>query len=229
MNEEKRRKAEMLLSEIGEIDDSLLEEALSYRKRRRINTRVRATVAAAVVLVFCLAVAAPMIEKMSGGMSGGVTDGAENDTERNPGDMNENAPGGTVGADCLKGFDSIFATLSEHELGEYRYVTNPDELPYLDGHVYIVWNYEGDSRYFVSSPLSDSKFETIKHALGQGEKTGDVSPQLTANVWVLLGDGRVISPYLCGSQGNVSEKIFDYEVEIIPDQRLIDRIQSLIG
>ena len=35
--DEKRRKAEALLDAIGEIDDSYLQEAISYKKRRRVK------------------------------------------------------------------------------------------------------------------------------------------------------------------------------------------------
>ncbi len=216
---EKRRKAEMLLESIGEIDDCMLEEALAYRKRPQVSIKLVA-LAASFALIFMLVAGNAFIKRITDMMAEGNTPGMS-DT---PNDDDEAAPSDL---DATLTLDSIFEALSSG--GRYKYTTDPDTLPYHDGKVYIVWKYSGEERYYISDPLENNEFDTIKVALGSGKETGSASPTLNASVWVLLGDGRVISPYLKASNGNISAEIFDYEVEIIPGEDLVKKIQSILG
>ncbi len=216
---EKRRKAEMLLESIGEIDDIMLEEALAYRGKTKVNMKIIA-LAASFALVFTLVAGNALIKRITDMMAEGDAPGVS-DT---PNDGDEATPSDP---DRTLTLDSVFENLSSSE--GYEYVTDPDTLPYHDGNVYIVWRYSGEERYFISDPLENSEVNTIKNSLGGGKETGIASPTLGASVWVLLGDGRVISPYLKASNGNISAEIFDYEVEIIPNEDLARRIQIILG
>lgn len=226
MNEEKRKKAEILLDAIGEIDEAMLDEALEYRKKPRVNVKI-ISIAASIALIFALVASSELVKRITDimgenkGESPTVTD-TPNDGENTPND--ENRPSDSEVELTL---DRVFENLSNKD--EYASVTDPDTLPYLDGRVYIVWQYEGVERYYISEPLSDGEFNTIKDALGKGRLTGNESPTLSTRVWVLLGDGRVISPYLEASPGNVSSEIFDYEVEIIPNKAFADKLQGILG
>ncbi len=220
MTSEKRRKAEILLDSMGDIDDSLLSEALSYRRRRNQLSRM-IILAATVSIVFCLMIGVVIGSKFAN-VNGdpGATEGNAN-VGILPDKDTSSAP------ETPKSLDSVFTSLSSKD--KYSYVLDPDDLPYLDGNVYIVWKYSADNRYYISDPVSGRDFETIKNALGKGESAGDKSPMLHAKVWILLGDGRVISPYLAASSGNISSEIFDYEVEIVPDEKVVNKIQSILS
>ncbi len=213
MKQEKRIKSEALLEAIGEIDDGMLEEALSYRKKPKVNVKLVA-IAASFALMFALIGGNALIKRFSG-MIGENESGAL-PTSDTPND-----------AEAVITLDSVFEDLASAE--RYGYVDDPDTLPYLDGNVYIVWKHAGEERYYISDPLENKEFDTIKFALGEGDDAGIASPALNTYVWVLLGDGRVISPYLKASQGNISYEIFDYEVEIVPNEDFAIRLQSILG
>ena len=51
---------------------------------------------------------------------------------------------------------------------------------------------------------------------------------VAVSVWVLDGKGNVSTPYLKTSRGNIGCEIFDYEAEIIPDERLVDCISDIL-
>ncbi len=220
MNEEKKRKAEILLDAIGEIDDELLCEAIEY-KRRRISTRVLAT--AATFLIMLALIAGSAVIKQFSDMSGNM---GEQSPEPNGGAV-DNSPADEGTVSVQDPLNDVFATLVSRE--GFDYVTDPDTLPYLDGNAYIVWRYSDDERYYISEPLKNAELETIKYALGNGLEVGESSPEVSVWVWVLLGDGRVISPYLSASSGNISSEIFEYEVEIVPDKHFADKILSILG
>ncbi len=214
MRDEKTKKAEILLEAIGEIEDSILSEALEYKRKPVINTRAIA-MAASLVLIFCLVAASVMLPRLM-----------------TPDDGEGNIGIGDADADISQNgeryaLDEVFKSGIDRE--KYDFVTDPETLPYHGGQVYIVWQYAGEERYYISKPLENGEFETIKYALGRGVAAGESSPGLYARVWVLLGDGRVISPYLEGSKGNISSEIFDYEVEIVPDDSFAKRILQILS
>ncbi len=219
---EKRRKAEMLLEAVGEVDDALLSEAINYRKKPTYNTRALA-MAASFALIFCLVAGALIIGRLD--MLKNDHD-SENMGGNTPNDSEmDNSTGD--GSNSSLGLDSIFTSLADRE--QYDHVTDPDTLPYYGGKAYIVWQYEGIEKYYLSEPLRDAELETVKSALGQGSYAGESSPHVKVKVWILLGDGRVISPYLMASNGNISSEIFDYEVEIIPNDAFAENLFAILG
>ncbi len=219
---EKRRKAEMLLEAVGDIDDALLSEAMNYRKKPTYSTKAVA-MAASFALIFCLVAGALIIGRL---------DLLKNDFNyenmggNNPSDSEMDDPTGDGSNNSLV-LDSIFTSLADRE--RYDYVTDPDTLPYYGGKAYIVWRYEGIEKYYLSEPLRDVELETIKSVLGQGSYAGESSPQIKVKVWILLGNGRVISPYLIASNGNISNEIFDYDVEIIPNDSFAQKLESVLS
>ncbi len=219
---EKRRKAEILLDAVGEVDDALLSEALNYRKKSTYSTRVVA-MAASFALVFCLIAGALIIGRLDL-LKNDLTGESMGDNVAND-DKLDNSAGD--GSNASVGLDGVFISLADRE--RYNYVTDPDTLPYYGGRAYIVWQYAGIEKYYISEPLRDAELETIKTALGQGSYAGESSPQINVKVWILLGNGRVISPYLIASNGNISNEIFDYEVEIIPNDHLTQKLESILS
>ncbi len=237
MNEEKIKKAEILLDAIGELDDELLFEATEYRKKRRPSLRVIA-MAAVFAIIFTLVAGNVLIKQFFGmsGNFGGVANpvpdapsgGNDMAPPQNGGNETEPPRNGDNGSSPSGPYTLDMAFTSGLDRESFDYVSDPDTLPYIDGNVHIVWRYGNENRYYISEPLENAEFETIKYALGTGRYAGESSPDTEVGIWVLLGDGRVISPYLMGSSGNISIEIFDYEVEIIPHERLVENIVSIL-
>ncbi len=216
---EKKKKTELLFEAIGEVDDELICKALEYRKKSKLNTRVVAT-AASLVLIFCLVAGALIMGRLA----------VLEEGQENKGDQVFEGSDGIYGIQAPETsitLDAVFTSLSDRDA--YKYVTDPDTLPYHDGKAYIVWRYFGEERYYISAPLKDAELETIKASIGKGDQAGESSPRLNAKVWVLMGDGRVISPYLVPSNGNFSTRIFEYEVEIVPYESFAEKIQSMLS
>lgn len=205
MNDEKRIKTELLLDSIGEIDDVLLADAISYRPKKRMGNRLVA-LAAAIAVVFTMTVSIALVLRIA-------------DMNKLDGAAPENEGENTT-------LDYFMSTLDE---GGFEQVKSEDELPYLDGEAYVVWSYSGEEVYYLSDPLTETELADIKRKIGRGESVDGESPELDCMVWVLLGDGRVISPYLKPSAGNISSEVFDYEAEITPDEGLIAQIQGILS
>lgn len=205
MNDNKREKAEILLEGIGEIDDALLVDALAYRKRGRAGSKLM-VLAAAVAVLLTLTVAGTTILRL--------VDGATKNEAVVPETENEAA----------QSLDALLMSTSK-----FNYVENEGDLPYIDSSAHIVWQNSTESGYYVSDPVSDAELDRLVYQLGLGEEVGNDSPHFECMVWVLLGDGRVISPYLKASAGNVSSEVFDYEAEIVPDERLVNTISGILG
>ena len=212
MNNEKLKKADALLDAVGEIDDIYLAEALSYRKKRRVNSRVvviAATLAMSLTLIVCASIGLRLV---------------------NGNDLNTNNPEMEDGADegqMIDPLDSLMLSLSNKE--SFTRVESESDLPYTGGKAYVVWQYEGENGYYLSGELSYWELDSLKSQIGRGKQVGGDSPTLECKVWILLGDGRVVSPYLKGHSGNISNAIFDYEAEITPTESLVDRISAILS
>ena len=212
MKNDKLKKADLLLDAVGEIDDAYLTEALSYKRKRNSGSRlliIAATLAMSCTLIVCAVIGARLVSK--------------NDME--PSAPNgENADDGGERADAL---ESFMVNLSNKE--SFSHVESETELPYTDGNAYIVWQYKGESGYYLSEALSYREIDYLKTQIGRGKNVGESSPTLECKMWILLGDGRVVSPHLKVTAGNISNTVFDYEAEITPTDGLVDRIAAILS
>ncbi len=224
MKEEKNIKAEALLDAIGEIDDSFIKNAIEYKRpRRKINTHAVA-IAASFAVVFCLAIGSLILPRLSGLLK----DSEAADDVPNNGEQGEyDRP--SYGLPSIEGdggtLDSVFESVTETE--KYEYVTDPEMLPYFDG-ARIVWQFSGSDRYYYSQRLDEHELERVKSSLGRSSASGEDSVSLNVRVWILLGDGRALSPHLALTRGNISAGIFDYEAEIVPDEDFSRLIRSIL-
>ena len=91
----------------------------------------------------------------------------------------------------------------------------------------LVWQYEEGGELYVAE-LTTAELASVQDCMGNGKQVGKDSPTLSVSVWLLDGKGNVSTPYLKASRGNVGCEIFDYEAEIIPDERLVDCISDIL-
>ena len=122
------------------------------------------------------------------------------------------------------GFDLLLSS-QEGYLG----YDNFSEIPRDRGKTYILWRHVDGGKLCMSRALEESEIEAMSESLGVGESVGDKSPTLEFNVWILRGDGSIISPYLIGSEGNIGNALFDYEAEIIPQETLIELVERILA
>ena len=82
----------------------------------------------------------------------------------------------------------------------------------------------------MSRALTKDEVDQIYRSIGKGTKVGDTSPSPDCHVWVLCGNGEVLSPYLLASAGNVGNaELFDYNAELIPSEQLISCIADILN
>lgn len=184
-------RAYRLMSELGGISDRYLDEAQNYKPRRRSRIPV--------ILAACIALSVLTVFGVLGAMN--IAFGDKSDDAVRP------------EAQSLDGI------LCEAVSGGNVHKVSDSDLPIGDGEAYLVIRLNGQEGYYISDSLTVSQKAGIKSSIGYGDNVGDTSPALECSLWVILGDGSVISPYLKTAYGNIGTDMFDYSAEIYPTER----------
>lgn len=187
---DRNKRAHRLMSALGGISDVYLDEAQCYKPRRKIR--------ASVLIAACLTLSVLIVVGAVGAMNIAFKDKSDN---ARPSDV--------------RGLDGILCEAVSS--GSMQRVSSQD-LPIKDGEAYIVVQLNWQDDYYISDSLTFSQSKKISSNMGGGEDVGDTSPTLECSLWVILGDGTVISPYLKLTEGNVGVDIFDYSAEIYPTE-----------
>ena len=216
----KNEKSQYLLSMVGEIDDAILTEAASY-KRRRKKTFIIPVIAACLSVVMVLSMALPLAVILTvDNLLPGDLNSPNLDVE---GDENlENDMGAVISP-----YGKLDLLLNEQKSEEkYQKLDSAEELSYI-GTASLVWQYEEGGELYVAE-LTAIQLASVQNSMGSGTQVGRDSPTLAVSVWVLDGKGNVSTPYLKVNNGNVGCEIFDYEAEIIPGDELVDCISDIL-
>ncbi|MBQ7346660.1 MAG: hypothetical protein IJW55_01750 [Clostridia bacterium] len=204
----KQAKTAYLFREIGGIDDRLVQEAMLYRPRKILPQFF--LIAACITLSLALSVGAFLIS-----MRGDKKD----ESNRNDGDLAYTD--GTV-APTL---DKILS-----EADAYTTVASAEALDYFSGNAYVVWQHTDSDEVYVSRVLTDRELEKLTKEIGNGKAVGAQETELTSRVWIVVGDGSVLSPYLKPSDGNIgSAELFDYNAELIPSDSFNSQISEILN
>ena len=216
----KNEKSQYLLSMIGEIDDSILHEAASY-KRRRKRVFLIPVLAACLSVVMVLSMALPLAviltvdNLLPGDLNSPNLDVEDDENLENDLDA------------VVKPYGKLDLLLNEQKNdGKYQKLNSAEELSYVGG-ASLVWQYEEGGEIYVAE-LTATELASVQDCMGSGKQVGKDSPTLSVSVWLLDGKGNVSTPYLKASRGNISCEIFDYEAEIIPDEKLVDCISDIL-
>ena len=216
----KNEKSQYLLSMVGEIDDAILTEAASY-KRRRKRVFLIPVLAACLSVVMVLSMALPLAVILTvDNLLPGDLNSPNLDVE---GDENlENDMGAVISP-----YGKLDLLLNEQKSEEkYQKLDSAEELSYI-GTASLVWQYEEGGEIYVAE-LTAIQLASVQNSMGSGTQVGRDSPTLAVSVWVLDGKGNVSTPYLKVNNGNVGCEIFDYEAEIIPGDELVDCISDIL-
>ena len=111
------------------------------------------------------------------------------------------------------------------------YKVDREKIDLFDGSARIVWKYSDETEYRareLSSDEANKLISSLKSSKGQRVDKTDTEDDVS--LWICYGDGRVISPYLELTEGNVGYgEIFDYTPEYEPSQEFSDIICGIIS
>lgn len=208
-----KRAAEYLFDEIGGIDDSYIAAAQSARRSGGVTFRRAISIAAAVAAVFMIAVLAmpALVTRNFDKVQSDDAVNAEtsvNNSESKP-DTQLNAPLEQL----LAATGDTFSVIGEANL--------------FDGRAKLIWqDRQSGTRYEIL--LSRGELAQIDKLIKHGRRTENIESEML--IWVCYGDGRVVSPCLEYSDGNVGYgSLFDYLPEVVPTEELINYIDIIIG
>ena len=209
------RAAEYLFDEIGGIDDSYIAAAQSARRSGGATLRRTFSIAAAVAAVFMIAVLAmPALitrnfDKVEQDDSVDIATTVENS-------QNSPSTGTLLNApleQLLSSTGEAFCAVGDADL--------------FDGRAKLIWqDRQSGQRYEIL--LTHSQLTQIDKLIKHGRRTESIESEML--IWISYGDGRVVSPCLEYSDGNVGYgSLFDYLPEVVPTEELINYIDIIIG
>ncbi|MBQ9805516.1 MAG: hypothetical protein IJW49_03295 [Clostridia bacterium] len=196
---DRMQKSEYLFREIGNIHDRWVVEALTYQRKRSPVPRVL-MIAASVALSASLLVATLLV-----GMK-----------QLLPLGDHTNTIGGDQSNDAIS-LDDLLLECKTDQRANYTVLSSPAQLDYFSSDVRVAWQYADSSAVYVSRSLTETETQRLENSI-KNSTNATSAEQPACKIWILYGDGRVISPYLHPSIGNTGEsELFDYNIEIIPD------------
>ena len=199
MNYIKEEKALRLYESIGDIDHGMATAALNYKSSRSVSPLKLAFIIAA-----CFALTVMFV---IGGAK--IADGFL--------DLNE-TPGM---ADGVYKLDSMLGEEADQVL-----IKAESDIDFFSGEVELIWS-DGEN-YYVKPLGKKNEVNPVLNEIGKGEEI-DVDQSFEYKVWISYGDGRVVSPYLKDTDGNVGyASLFDYSPEIVPSEDFVDSVNELL-
>lgn len=202
---EKMKKAEYLFSELSGIDERILADALAVRKKQRWNAKKALVALVAASLLLAVLPGALVIADLA---------------------RDKKADSAVIELE-----PTLESVLSEAD-GSARVMSysSSDDIDLFDGSVKIVWS-DGESYSVVrlSNESEQNRFASAVARSFNGARAAEQDKDNEISVWISYGDGRVITPYLKNTAGNVGYgELFEYEPEIAPTRELADVVNSLV-
>ena len=109
-------------------------------------------------------------------------------------------------------------------------VSDVSEIVFFDGGVKLIISDEENGGYKLLS-LPHASSSTIIEIMSENHvKPLEEDPDSIPRIWISLGDGRTVSPYLEYSAGNTGAcELFGYEPEGEPSTKLTEYISGLLS
>ena len=195
-----------LYEEIGYVDERFLQEAASYRARKKSPAWRVVLIAAALLLSFTV-----LLGTVAAGVTIGVI-GALIDREEQP------------DQETLTPMEQMEKTMAQSSLKPL----SADELAFF-GTPTLIWSEQGSDEYY-SVTLSKSQCEQLVYLMQSSRREYTAqSVQPTYQIWLSFGDGIVVSPYLKNTAGNAGHgAVFDYDPELEMSDDLAEYIARYI-
>ena len=207
---DKETKLAYLIDEIGMIDDRYVNEVLLAKENRRAATK-RRTIAllAAVVAALVLMIGSLWIGKIA--------------WDR----ILENAqPPHSVDATSLE--ERILAL--DTERFEKLTTAEDTQAALHDGSVKLIFRSDAEEYRFITVSDQKDAAKLRQYLSGDGNKTPVTDPpKAHLQLWVSLGNGHVLTPYLLEESGGGAYGVLpDYAIEAYPSASFEDFILSLL-
>ena len=195
-----------LYEELGYVDERFLQEAASYRARKKSPAWRVVLIAAALLLSFTV-----LLGTVAAGVTIGVI-GALIDREEQP------------DQETLTPMEQMEQTMAQSSLKPL----SADELAFF-GTPTLIWSEQGSDEYY-SVTLSKSQCEQLVYLMQSSRREYTAqSEQPTYQIWLSFGDGVVVSPYLKNTAGNAGHgTVFDYDPELEMSDDLAEYIARYI-
>lgn len=215
MKKDQKQKAMYLFRELGNIDDALIADALNPRIQASPRSRV-------LLLAACLTLSAVLI----------VSSLSIALRQFNMGDGGMQAPDmGSVGTAPEDWHYPLLEEMlvANRDTAVYETVDNVEELDFFAPDARVVWQYADSNSLCVSRPLSENETDRLLDCAKDGKSVTDAPKDPACRVWILLGNGRVITPYLRLSNGNVGyAELFAYSTEVIPSTSFTSALSDIL-
>ena len=211
-NIDRYQKAAYLFSEIGGIDDRLLHEAEVYKPKSRVMPRIL-LVAACLALTVSLCLGTVVV--------------ASRAIDRLLPLVQDTQSPDVPDASTPKTLDEMLVL--SRDTASYDRV-RAEEFDFYDGRARLIWRYGDGDEVCVSRALTAYELSSLEREARKGTSVGETSPELTCRVWISLGDGTVVSPYLKLTEGNVGvAEFFDYDAELMPTEAFNSQISDILN
>lgn len=186
-----------LYEEIGGVSERYLQEASNYRAKRRSGFWRVALIAAAIMLSLAV-----VLSTLAFSVGLILVDFLRTEQPDPPEQQPEYNTVAAMESVLLKRQGS----LPVHSDGE---------LGYFDGDYKLIWS-ESDSDQYYSVRLSKNELGQLLYLMQKPRADfTESSEQPTLQIWICLGDGIVISPYLKNTAGNTGHgEVFHYDPEL---------------
>ena len=215
MRADKKRNAELLFDAIGDVDDRLIQEAqapfVKTAPSRRYNTKAIIALAATLTVTLMI-LSTVMIAKVVGEL-------LKNDID--------DLPGQSPDVETSASLDHVLINCTP----DATIIESAEDIDFFDGNTKIVWQVEGESSYRMVTLTSKYDATTLKKRLEQADQSKPADTEnAQCDIWITFGDGKVVSPYLKNSTGNIGyAELFEYSPEVELDEHLTALINDLIS
>ena len=204
-----------LYEELGGVNERYLQQAATYRAKRKSPIWRALLIAAALVVAGALLVGTVA---MSFGIAviGGLILGLQNQP---PAQDAPQQPAYTVSA-----MEQVFLQRQEtlRPLSE-------DAIELFEGGAQLIWT-DGTSGEYYRIYLKQQELNSMLYLMQTHQvEIDEHSERPSYQVWIAFGDGVVISPYLKANPGNTGHgELFDYDPELELSEDLIRKIIQCI-
>lgn len=203
-----------LYEEIGGVSERYLQQAASYRARRKNPAWRVVLIAAALMLVGAL-----LLGTLAMSLGIILLDRLLDNDEPEQGTDTETP--------VLSELAQMESTLTERQA--QMQPLQAEELALFRGYYTLIWREIGSDEYY-SVRLSKTEMSHMLYLMQESRtEISENSEQPAVQIWLCMGDGLVISPYLKNSSGNAGHgEVFDYDPELELSDELAEYIADCV-
>ena len=203
-----------LYEEIGGVNERYLQQAATYRVKRRAVSWRMALIAAALVLVGSILVGTLALSIGVGVIGGMILEELVPPTNDQQPPQSE-AP--------IYSIAEMERSIAQRQQGIIP--LEQEKVPLFNQDAQLIWREENSNQYYRVS-LTRDECNGILYLMQKEQKDiGEHSEQPSYQIWISLGDGTVISPYLKVNAGNTGHgELFDYDPEVELSEQMIKQI-----